>query len=191
MPLYLTEKQTAMWAYSRSRSLQTNLKIGLARMACLRQAAMDRTTLEAFTQALVLEDDQRAVQVALATISETKREEGQTAFPDLGTILAVVKKAQESYCRSLRDPPADREPVYALEAGAPPPRLTGDRLALAVKEEIEVIRRQFQKDQPLPEAQRLRFEQLREMENDYRAYEKKRLAATQQQSLPSNAGGVL
>jgi hypothetical protein len=131
---------------------------------------MDRTTLEAFTLALMQEEDQRAVQTALAVLSETKREQGETAFPDLGTILAVVRKAEEGYWNFRSDPPADREPVWLLEDGAAKPFLTGARLKIGVQAEIEEIRKRVRGDDEWPEALRLRYERLLEIDADYRGY---------------------
>jgi hypothetical protein len=141
---------------------------------------MDRTTLEAFTQVLV-QEDLRAFQVAMAIISETQREPGETAFPDLGTILAVMRRAEESRWRSLQhDPPADREPVYAPSSTAQPARLTGDRLRIAVSNEIDAIRKTFREENPgapideifelLPEPQRSRYIELIDWSNDFRTY---------------------
>ena len=39
----------------------------------------------------------RAFQVAMATLSESEREEGETAFPSLGTILAAMEDARERF----------------------------------------------------------------------------------------------
>lgn len=39
----------------------------------------------------------RAFQVAMATLSESEREEGETAFPSLGTILSSMEEARERY----------------------------------------------------------------------------------------------
>ncbi|HTF61105.1 MAG TPA: hypothetical protein VK638_00190 [Edaphobacter sp.] len=137
-------------------------------------------TLESY--AMVLEqEDLRAFQVAMAIISETKREQGETAFPDLGTILAVIRKAEESRWRHpQRDPPADRSPVYAPSAGSQPAQLTGDRLRLAVLAEIEAMQRDFKVNYPdakmydilevLPEPQRLRFIELTNWADDFRTY---------------------
>lgn len=131
--------------------------------------------------ALMQEEDMRAVQVALAIISETKREPGETAFPDLGTILAVVNKAEESWWRRPeRDPPADREPVYATTPSSPPVMLTGDRLRLAVLGEIETLQKDFRVKHPtvpmydmlevLAEPERSRYIKLTGWAGDFRTY---------------------
>jgi hypothetical protein len=78
-------------------------------MACFRQATMDATTLEAYTQVLV-QEDLRAFQVAMATISETKREPGETAFPELSYVLEVMRKTTSCY---LGEMPPDSRPIYA------------------------------------------------------------------------------
>ena len=41
--------------------------------------------------------DMRAFQVAMAILSERERSEGETAFPTLGTILAVMEDAREVF----------------------------------------------------------------------------------------------
>jgi hypothetical protein len=171
-------------------------------MACYRQAAMDRTTLEAFTQVLV-QEDLRAFQVAMAIISETKREPGETAFPDLGYILAVMREAEERWNRSESDPPPDRSPVY--DTAQP---LSGDRLRLAWKAEIEALRKQVYNQNPgvefseivdyLPEPQRSRYTDLTTWAADWRTYPLKNALPrprtyAQDKALPrplDDAGGV-
>ena len=181
MPLYLSEKQITTWQFSPKLSDADNVKVALTKMACFRQAAMDRMTLESY--ALVLEqEDLRAFQVAMAIISETKREPGETAFPDLGSILEVIRKAEEH--RRFRDPrcypPADRSPVYAPSATSQPARLAGDRLRLAVLNEIDAMQRDFKVNYPdakmydilevLPEPQRSRYIDLTTWATDWRTY---------------------
>jgi hypothetical protein len=39
----------------------------------------------------------RAFQVAMATLSESEREDGETAFPSLGTILAAMEETRERF----------------------------------------------------------------------------------------------
>lgn len=85
--------------------------MALTKMACFRQAVIDLTTLESYT--LALKDlDLRAFQVAMAVISETRREKGETAFPDLGYVLDVMEEARERYT-SPRNPKLNTTPVIA------------------------------------------------------------------------------
>lgn len=96
MPLYLQERQITIWQFLPNLSVADNIKIALTKMACFRQAAIDKTTLESYT--LALKDlDLRAFQVAMAVISESRRREGETAFPDLGYILDVMEEAREMF----------------------------------------------------------------------------------------------
>ncbi len=39
----------------------------------------------------------RAFQVAMAVLSESEREEGETAFPALGTIISSMEEAREKW----------------------------------------------------------------------------------------------
>ena len=96
MPQYLQERQMAMWQFSKSLSLEQNIKVLLTKMACFRQAKMEKTTLELFT-AYLLPLDLRAFQVAMASISESDRRDGETAFPSLGTILSAMEEARERF----------------------------------------------------------------------------------------------
>lgn len=96
MPLYLQERQIKIWQFSKELSTEENVMAALTKMACFRQAAMDDATLESYT--LALKDlDMRAFQVAMAIISESRRREGETAFPDLGYILDVMDEAREIF----------------------------------------------------------------------------------------------
>jgi len=56
----------------------------------------------------------RAFQVAMATLSESEREEGETAFPSLGTILAAMEEARERfpvYSKGAKE--VNDKPVFA------------------------------------------------------------------------------
>ncbi|WP_213804745.1 hypothetical protein [Granulicella sp. dw_53] len=155
-----------------------------------------------------METDQRAVQVALAVLSETKREPGETSFPDLGTILNVAKKAADfSGKKMMGDPtdfPHDTEPVYAPHEGFQPPRLAGERLFRAINDELYAIeqsvaptsfsssRRGLSIREGLalaPESTRLRYEHLQDLLNDPTGH-RKRLAA-ESSPLSDGAGGAL
>lgn len=96
MPLYLQERQTQIWQFSSELSTEENVMAALTKMACFRQAAMDDATLESYTLALK-GLDLRAFQVAMAVISESRRREGETAFPDLGYVLDVMDEAREIF----------------------------------------------------------------------------------------------
>ena len=58
----------------------------------------------------------RAFQVAMATLSESEREEGETAFPSLGTILAAMEEARERFpvyskgAKEINDKPVFADP---------------------------------------------------------------------------------
>ncbi len=96
MPHYLTEKQQETWRFLPNLSLEENVKVLLTKMACFRQAKMEPLTLELFAGYL-LPLDLRAFQVAMAMLSESERQEGESAFPSLGTILAAMDEAREKF----------------------------------------------------------------------------------------------
>ena len=58
----------------------------------------------------------RAFQVAMAILSESEREEGETAFPSLGTILAAMEEARERFpvyskgAKEINDKPVFADP---------------------------------------------------------------------------------
>ena len=111
MAIYLQARQIKIWQFSKGLSTEENVMSALTKMACFRQATMDDATLEAYT--LALKDlDMRAFQVAMATISETRRGEGETAFPDLGYILDVMDQARERFT-TARKPQLNTSPVVA------------------------------------------------------------------------------
>ena len=96
MPLYLQERQIKIWQFSSELSTEENVMAALTKMACFRQAAMDDATLESYTMALK-DLDLRAFQVAMAIIAESRRSEGETAFPELGRILEIMDAAREVF----------------------------------------------------------------------------------------------
>ena len=53
-------------------------------------------TLELYTQSL-MGSDMRAFQVACDMLKNTPRQDGETAFPDFGTILAAMDDARERF----------------------------------------------------------------------------------------------
>ena len=111
MAMYLQERQIAIWQFSPNLSVEQNVKVALTKMACFRQAAIDKTTLESYT--LALKDlDLRAFQVAMAVISESRRREGETAFPELGYILDVMDEARERFT-TIAKPQLNTSPVVA------------------------------------------------------------------------------
>ena len=115
MALYLQERQIKIWQFSRGLSTEENVKVLLTKMACFRQAVMDDATLESYTMALK-DLDMRAFQVAMATISEARRREGETAFPELGYILDVIEDARERYATPSR-PRLNTSPVVQGQKG--------------------------------------------------------------------------
>lgn len=62
---------------------------------------MDEMTLESYTLALK-GLDLRAFQVAMAVISETRPEQYETRFPDLGYVLDVIDEARERFTTPRR-----------------------------------------------------------------------------------------
>ena len=114
MPQYLTEQETKLWGFSKTLSDEQNVKILLGKMAIYRQASkLDEVTLGLFTQALV-NLDLRAFQVAMKILSFSKRQEGETAFPDLGTILSAMDEARERsplYSQGAKE--INDKPVFA------------------------------------------------------------------------------
>lgn len=145
---------------------------------------MDRTTLESYALVLV-QEDLRAFQVAVAIISESKREPGETAFPELGAILKLIMFAEESGIRECSDPPADRKPIYAGHPGT----LTNDQLRLEWKAEITALEKQVRDAHPrippimlryrdhLPEPQCSRYTDLKMWAADWRTYPLQETAA--------------
>lgn len=99
MAQYLTERQKATWSFLPNLSPEDNVKILLTKMACFRQANLDKETLELFT-AYLLPLDLRAFQVAMANLAESERREGETAFPCMGIILARMDEAREFFPRA-------------------------------------------------------------------------------------------
>jgi len=97
MPQYLTEQEIKLWGFSKRLSNEDNVTGLLAKMAIYRQAGkLDPETLELYTQYL-LPLDLRAFQVAMKVLSTSERQDGETAFPSLGTILAAIEEARERF----------------------------------------------------------------------------------------------
>ena len=95
MPKYLTESDLKLWGFSKTLSLDQNIKILLGKMAIFRQAGkVDKISLDLYTQVLV-DFDQRAFQVAMRTLSFNPRQEGDPSFPSLGMILEAMDEAAE------------------------------------------------------------------------------------------------
>lgn len=76
---------------------------------------MDEISLAAYWEILEQEDDQRAVQAAIATLAERRRGEGETGWPEIGYLLEEIENAREKF-RSKSDPPFDIKPVYRPRA---------------------------------------------------------------------------
>jgi hypothetical protein len=99
LAIYLTERQERIWRFSKQVSDVSNIKVAIAKMVTFRQGAIDsEEQLELFAQAIV-GLDLRAFQVAMCVLSETPREQGETAFPSLGEIMEIMEEAREKICR--------------------------------------------------------------------------------------------
>jgi hypothetical protein len=94
MPVYLQARQKATWQFLPNLSEEQNIKVLLTKMAICRQAKFDKVSLELYTE-ILSQLDLRAFQVAMAVLAESQREEGETALPSLGDILAAMDEARE------------------------------------------------------------------------------------------------
>lgn len=86
-----TERATTISQYSSNPSpMMPRLKIALVQMATFRQATMDASTLKLYSARLGSErfDD---VIAALDHLQEQPRQEGETALPEIGSILTLVR----------------------------------------------------------------------------------------------------
>ena len=115
MPQYLQERQMQTWQFAPNLSLRTNIEVALMKMAGCRQAKPSKMDVQLYSS--ILEPlDMRAFQVAMATLSESEREEGETAFPSLGTILATMEEARERFpvyskgAKEINDKPVFADP---------------------------------------------------------------------------------
>lgn len=83
-------KVTTISAYSSDASpTMPQLKMALAQMATFRQAVIDTSTLKLYSARLANERFEDVI-AALEHIQEQPRAEGETALPEIGTILALV-----------------------------------------------------------------------------------------------------
>ena len=114
MPQYLTGQEINTWGFSKKLLNEDNVSALLVKLAIYRQASkLDETTLELFTQYLV-NLDLRAFQVAMKVLSTSERQEGETAFPSLGSILAAMEEARERFpVFSKGAKEVDTTPVFA------------------------------------------------------------------------------
>ena len=96
MPQYLQARQKGTWQFLPNLSDSENIKVLLTKMSICRQAKMDKPSLELYTE-ILLPLDLRAFQVAMAMLSESPREQGETALPSLGDILAAMAEAREEW----------------------------------------------------------------------------------------------
>jgi hypothetical protein len=84
-------------------------------MATYRGTKVDAVTLQAFVAALE-GLDMRAFQVAMARISNSRPEQGETLFPSLGYILAEMEEARERFpvfskgAKEINDKPVFADP---------------------------------------------------------------------------------
>jgi hypothetical protein len=113
MPIYLQERQIPTWRFHKNLSLRTNIEVALAKMASCRQAKPSKMDLQLYSS--ILEPlDMRAFQVAMAILAESDRDQGETAFPTLGSILAAMDDARELTPRfSLGAKEINMTPVFA------------------------------------------------------------------------------
>jgi hypothetical protein len=109
MAKYLATREAKTWQFSSNCSLEENVLIALGKMATFRQAEVSGATLELYASALEGED-MRAFQVAMAVLSVSERQDGETAFPSLGTILNEIDEATEVFPRTFGGR-LDREPL--------------------------------------------------------------------------------
>ena len=98
MPIYLSKEWERLWAFLPNLSVEGNVKAALTHMAVCRQVKLSpqdwNLALETYTNHLK-NLDLRAFQVAMAILAESPRQEGETALPSLGDILAVMEEARE------------------------------------------------------------------------------------------------
>lgn len=96
MPQYLQERQRQTWQFLPNLSDEQNVKVLLTKMAICRNAKIEKPTLELLTE-ILLPLDLRSFQVAMANLAESQRQEGETALPSLGDILAAMEEARERF----------------------------------------------------------------------------------------------
>lgn len=97
MPMYLLDRQKATWQFSPNLSPVGNINVLLTKMAICRQARIDKVSLQLYTEILLQLGDLRAFQAAMAILAESPREDGQTALPSLGDIIAEMEEARERW----------------------------------------------------------------------------------------------
>jgi hypothetical protein len=84
-------------------------------MATYRGTKVDKVTLYAFVEAIE-GLDMRAFQVAMARISSTRPEQGETLFPSLGYIMSSMEEARERFpvyskgAKEINDKPVFADP---------------------------------------------------------------------------------
>jgi hypothetical protein len=88
------------------------IKIALAKMATLRRADLDLPTIELYSERLSKEPT-RDVITALEKMQEWPREQGETAMPEIGAILGVVKTCEVA--RKNRETGAGKTVLVAHE----------------------------------------------------------------------------
>lgn len=86
----LKAKETQLSKPSSDRSKQDQIKIQLAKMAIRRQAKMGETEYAVYAYEL-LHYDLEDITEALDMIGLTARGEGESALPDVGTILEAIR----------------------------------------------------------------------------------------------------
>lgn len=115
MPAYLQERELKIWGFRKDLSIESNVIALLGKMATFRQGRADPATLLLYAEVLI-ELDLRAFQVAMSSVSHSEREEGETAFPSLGTILRHMDEAREFFPKfSAGATEINTKPLYVEE----------------------------------------------------------------------------
>lgn len=81
--------EKAMQISRSSNESSTKIRMALAQMATFRQATLDASTLKLYSARLARERFEDVI-AALEKLQEMPRAEGETALPDIATILAMV-----------------------------------------------------------------------------------------------------
>jgi hypothetical protein len=93
----------------------------LATMAMFRQADPSELTLNLYSAELEARGIDPAVAIrACQAIQETPRRDGQTAFPDLGTLLDACVEAKQALYRERLEVLAAQAPKQLLPPASPP-----------------------------------------------------------------------
>lgn len=115
----------------------------LAKMAMLRQADPSDLTLDLYSAEL--EEHGIAVEVivrACEALQETPRREGETAFPDLGTLLVACRESKQALYREHLAHLAAKAPkaLMPAEEVAPLSRDEAKAFVVGLRAQVEAIR---------------------------------------------------